>query len=57
MGKYYSASTDTNAGTESFPVCHTIPYIAAGGICVAISDLCISQSEPEWRCVGESNAR
>jgi len=47
LGKYYSASTDANADTESFPVCHAIPYIAAGGICVAISDICISQSEPE----------
>jgi hypothetical protein len=57
LGKYHSASTDANADTESFPVCHTITHITAGGICVAISNICISQSEPERCRVGESNAR
>jgi hypothetical protein len=50
LGKYHSASADAN--TDSFSVPHAIPHIAIGAIrvdnalCVAIGDLCISNSEP-----------
>ena len=54
MGKYYSASTDANA--HSFPCCKSNVDVFSRAVCVAIGDLCISESEPEWCRVGKSNA-
>jgi hypothetical protein len=52
LGKYHSASADANTDSDSFSVRHTIPHNAIGAIrvdnaiCIAIGDLCISDSEP-----------
>jgi hypothetical protein len=56
LGKYYSASTDADANTDSFAVCESNIDVFSGVFCVAIGDLCISQSEPERHCVSKSNA-
>ena len=56
LGKYYSASTDANADTDSFAVCESNIDVFSCVFCVAIGDLCISQSEPGRHCVSKSNA-
>ena len=58
MGKYHSPSAYSHADAQSFAVCESNIDL----FCIAIGDICISQSEPEsqpepeWRCVGKSNA-
>ena len=58
MGKHYLTSAESHADAQSFAICYSNIDI----FCIAIGDICISQSEPEsqpepeWRCVGKSNA-
>jgi len=58
LGKYYSASTDAHAFTVSEP---DIAILAANcidnTIRIAISDIRISDSEPEQYYVDKSNPR
>jgi len=54
LGKYYSPSTDAHADTDPFPFCESNNDAFSWVFCVAIAELCISQSKPERHCV--SNA-
>ena len=56
MGKHYPASADSHADADSFSVCESNNNVFSYVVSVAISHICISDSEPEWHCVGKSNA-
>jgi len=57
LGEYYSASTDAEPFTVSEPdIAILVANCIDNTIRIAISDICISDSECGWHCVSKSNA-